>query len=101
MICILLEINQAISLGAKFGLKAITTFSDLSVETPEMGSEVMEGAMGIIDLDKYQLFSRAELPSLPSTLYQNRQHTLDPGGLFQGDEYYRLVRAADPNLIWL
>lgn len=42
------ELNRAVSLGSKYGLKAITMYADPEVETPEMGTEAMEGAVGIV-----------------------------------------------------
>jgi len=42
------ELNRAVALGSKYGLKAVTMYADASVETPEMGTEAMEGAVGIV-----------------------------------------------------
>jgi hypothetical protein len=42
------EINRAVALGSKYGLKAITMYTDSSVPTPEMDETAMAGAVGII-----------------------------------------------------
>jgi hypothetical protein len=42
------ELNRAVSLGAKFGLKGIAMYADSTVDTPEMDESAMEGAVGIV-----------------------------------------------------
>jgi hypothetical protein len=42
------EINRAIALGAKYGLKAIPMYADPSVVTPSIDESAMEGAVGIV-----------------------------------------------------
>ena len=42
------ELNRAVALGAKYGLKAVTMYADSSVETPAMSETAMEGAVGIV-----------------------------------------------------
>ena len=49
----ILEVQRAVALGSKYGLKAIPMFADASVETPEIDSTAMEGAIGIVDFGKY------------------------------------------------
>jgi hypothetical protein len=45
----LFEINRAIALGAKYGLKAVTMYCDSTVPTPEMGEGAeFEGSVGIV-----------------------------------------------------
>jgi len=48
VIRIIAELNRAVALGSKYGLKAVTMYADSSVETPEMGTDAMEGAVGIV-----------------------------------------------------
>ncbi len=42
------EINRAVALGAKYGLKAVKMYANPEVETPEIDSTAMEGAVGIV-----------------------------------------------------
>jgi hypothetical protein len=42
------EINRAVALGSKYGLKAVTMYTDATVATPEMDESAMEGAVGIV-----------------------------------------------------
>jgi hypothetical protein len=42
------SMTRAVSLGAKYGLRAIPMYTDKTVETPEIGTEAMEGAVGIV-----------------------------------------------------
>jgi hypothetical protein len=42
------EINRALALGSKFGLKGIAMYSDASVETPAIDETAMAGAIGVI-----------------------------------------------------
>jgi hypothetical protein len=42
------EINRAVALGSRYGLKAIAMYADSTVATPEMDETAMEGAVGIV-----------------------------------------------------
>lgn len=42
------EINRAIALGSKYGLKAIPMYADPAVVTPSIDESAMEGAVGIV-----------------------------------------------------
>jgi hypothetical protein len=42
------EVTRAVALGSKYGLKAVTMYSDASVETPAIDESAMEGAVGIV-----------------------------------------------------
>jgi hypothetical protein len=42
------EIQRAVALGSKYGLKGIAMYTDSTVATPEMDDTAMEGAVGIV-----------------------------------------------------
>ncbi len=42
------EIQRAVALGAKYGFKAIPMYADPTVDTPEIDTTAMEGAVGIV-----------------------------------------------------
>ena len=42
------EINRAVALGSKYGLRAIPMYADPTVETPKIDESAMMGAVGII-----------------------------------------------------
>ena len=48
VINVFLEVQRAVALGSKHGLKAIRMYADASVDTPEIDSTAMEGAIGIV-----------------------------------------------------
>lgn len=45
---VILEIQRAVALGSKYGLKAIPMFADASVETPQIDETANSGAIGIV-----------------------------------------------------
>ena len=70
-----MELKRAAALGAKYGLRAIPMYTDASVETPEIGTEAMEGAVGIVEFNMSNKpvkstiwYLDAELPSPQSSL---------------------------------
>jgi hypothetical protein len=42
------EMQRALALGARYGLRAIPMYTDASVETPAIDESGMEGAIGIV-----------------------------------------------------
>lgn len=49
MIVTFSELTRAVALGAKYGIRnGIEKYADITVETPEIDSTAMEGAVGIV-----------------------------------------------------
>ena len=42
------EIQRAVALGSRYGLKGIAMYTDSTVVTPEIDESAMEGAVGIV-----------------------------------------------------